>query len=69
MTTPSIINVTNIPAPRVPLIDQRTGFVSREWFAFFSNIFTLTGSGQVSPVDATLDTSLDDSVLTWISGE
>lgn len=69
MTTPSVINVTNIPAPRVPLIDQRTGFVSREWFAFFTNIFQLTGSGKVSPNDVTVDSASDDEVLTWISGE
>lgn len=39
-------NITNIPAPRVPLIDQRTGLISREWFRFFQNLFTLTGSGS-----------------------
>lgn len=44
-------NVTNIPAPRVPLVDERTGLVSREWFRFFQNLFTLTGGGSN---DATL---------------
>ena len=39
-------NVTNLPAPRVPLIDQRTGLVSREWFRFFQNLFNLTGGGS-----------------------
>lgn len=38
-------NITRIPAPRVPLIDERTGLVSREWFRFFNNLFVLTGSG------------------------
>lgn len=38
-------NITNIPAPRVPLVDERTGLVSREWFRFFQNLFTLTGGG------------------------
>lgn len=38
-------NITRIPAPRVPLIDQRTGLISREWFRFFNNLFVLTGSG------------------------
>ena len=45
-------NVTQIPAPRVPIIDERTGLISREWFRFFNNLFTLLGSG--SP-DSTLE--------------
>jgi len=35
--------VTQIPAPRVPLIDERTGLVTREWFRFFNNIYVITG--------------------------
>ena len=42
---PSPNNTTNITPPRVPLIDERSGFVSREWYRFFLNLFTLTGSG------------------------
>lgn len=38
-------NITNIPAPRVPFIDERTGTISREWYRFLFNIFGLTGSG------------------------
>lgn len=53
---PDFINATNITPPRVPLIDQRTGLISREWYRFFLNLFTLTGSGtnQVSLVDLQL---------------
>lgn len=36
-------NITKIPAPRVPILDQRTGLISREWFRFFNNIYTVTG--------------------------
>jgi hypothetical protein len=43
---PSPNNTTNITPPRVPLIDERSGFVSREWYRFFLNLFTLTGSGS-----------------------
>lgn len=43
---PDFINATNITPPRVPLIDQRTGLMSREWYRFFLNLFTLTGSGS-----------------------
>lgn len=39
------INATNITPPRVPLIDDRTGLISREWYRFFLNLFTLTGNG------------------------
>lgn len=38
--------ITNIPAPRVSVIDERTGLMAREWYLFFLNLFTLTGSGQ-----------------------
>jgi len=36
-------NITNIPAPRVELIDPRTGLMSRQWYRFFLNLFNLTG--------------------------
>ena len=61
---PSPNNTTNITPPRVPLIDERTGLISREWYRFFLNLFTLTGSGsnvtsltdlQVGPPAATLE--------------
>jgi hypothetical protein len=42
---PVINNITQIPAPRVDFIDPRTGLMSREWYRFFLNLFTLTGSG------------------------
>ena len=40
------VDLTNITPPRVPLTDQRTGLISREWYRFFLNLFILTGSGQ-----------------------
>ena len=39
------LNITNIPAPRVPFIDERTGLMAREWYRFFLNLFVSTGSG------------------------
>lgn len=53
---PEFINSSNITPPRVPLIDQRTGLISREWYRFFLNLFTLTGSGtnQTTLVDLQL---------------
>lgn len=41
-------NITQIPAPRVDFIDSRTGLMSREWYRFFLNLFTLTGAGTSS---------------------
>lgn len=41
-TTP---NVTQITAPRVELLDPKTGLMSREWYRFFYNQYVLTGDG------------------------
>lgn len=40
------VTLTNITPPRVPLTDERTGLISREWYRFFLNLFNLTGGGQ-----------------------
>jgi hypothetical protein len=53
---PNPMNVTNIPSSRVDFIDPRTGLMSREWYRFFLNLFTLTGGGGNQ-------TSLDDLQL------
>lgn len=63
---PSPPNTTNIPAPRVPLIDDRTGLMSREWYRFLLNLFTLTGSGSnaISLQDVQLGPpSVDEAAL------
>lgn len=38
-------NITQIPAPRVPFMDERTGTISREWFRFLNNIYAICGDG------------------------
>ena len=44
-------NITQIPAPRVPLLNAQTGAVSMEWFLWFNNVYTITGGGVgVTPV-------------------
>jgi hypothetical protein len=49
MATPT--NITTITPPRVPFLDERTGLISREWYRFFNNLFTITGEGTgVTPV-------------------
>jgi hypothetical protein len=50
---PNPVNITSITPPRVPLTDERTGLISREWYRFFLNLFQLTGNGsnQISLTD------------------
>jgi len=55
------MNITNIPAPRVPFVDERTGLISREWYRFLLNLFVLTGSGREVP-------TLEDILVTPNSG-
>ena len=54
-------NITNIPAPRVPLIDERTGLISREWFRYLNNQFQLTGGGAT-------DITLADLAIAPLTG-
>lgn len=53
MGRPPMLNVTNIPAARVPFIEPETNLMTREWYRFFYNIFLLSGAGsnQVSLSD------------------
>ena len=59
-------DVTQIPAMRVPFIDQRTGFISRQWYLFLFNLYNLGGGGtnptsltdlQLGPADSLLSTA------------
>jgi hypothetical protein len=57
-------NITQIPAPRVPVIDAKTGLISREWYRFFVNLFNLTGDGSntISLTDLQLGPPTDAAV-------
>jgi hypothetical protein len=48
-------NITQIPAPRVPFLDERTGQISREWFRFLNNQYQLTGGGTTQTTIADLE--------------
>lgn len=61
---PEIANITNIVAPRVPFTDPRTGLISREWYRFLLNLFTITGSGASIASLEDLQTGPDDTSLT-----
>ena len=39
---------SNIPAPRVPMIDPRSGLINRQWYTFFLNLFNLADAGDNS---------------------
>ena len=41
-----MLNLTQVPAPRVPLIDNNTGLVSTEWFRFFNGLYAVVGANQ-----------------------
>ncbi len=44
-------NSTQITPPRVPIIDERTGAVSREWYRWFYSLYNVVGTGTgVIPV-------------------
>ena len=38
-------DITKIPAPRTPLIDENSGDMTPAWYRFFYNLFGITGSG------------------------
>ena len=59
-----MLNITNIPAPRVAVIDPATGLMSREWYRFFLNIFVMTGSGSATVTLTDLQDGIDTSVTT-----
>jgi len=58
-------NITTIPASRVPLTDERTKLMSREWYRFFNNQYTKTtqSANAVTPENygAIGDGLIDDS--------
>lgn len=47
-------DITQIMPPRVPLIDARTGIISREWYRFFFNQFEKVGDSGESLEDLQL---------------
>lgn len=72
-------NITNIPAPRVNIIDSRTNLMSREWYLFFISLFNRTGEGttDASLVDLQIMPSVQppqnttrertNTVMIWLS--
>ena len=48
-----MLNLTQVPAPRVPLVDNNTGLVSTEWFRFFNGLYAVVGANQnvIQPIN------------------
>lgn len=59
---PDLTDITRIPAPRVPVTEGPDGVMSRPWYRYFTNVFTLLGVGQ-NPVSLT-DIQLGPAVQT-----
>lgn len=43
-------NITQITPPRVPLIDERTGLITREWYRYFYNLYYATGGDNAGAI-------------------
>ena len=60
-------DITKIPAPRTPFLDQESGDITPAWYRFLYNLFTTTGSGTgagISPANGgTGQTSYTDGQL------
>lgn len=41
-----MLDITQVPPPRVPILDARTGTISREWYRFMLSLYNLTGAGS-----------------------
>ena len=59
-------NVTQIPAPRVPIVDPNTGLMSREWFRFFNAVYEQLGGGEGGPSGTF--TTADAKTVTVVNG-
>ena len=45
----------NMPAPRVPFVDQRTGIMSREWFLFLSSLGNASSDGDKGDITVSVN--------------
>ena len=60
------MNPTQITAPRVPLVDAKTGLMSREWFRFFNAMYEQLGAGT-GAASGTFTTA-DSKTVTVVNG-
>jgi hypothetical protein len=60
------VTPTQITAPRVPLVDPKTGLISREWYRFFNAIYEQLGGGT-GAASGTFTTA-DSKTVTVVNG-
>jgi hypothetical protein len=60
------MNPTQITAPRVPLVDPKTGLISREWYRFFNAMYEQLGGGT-GAASGTFTTA-DSKTVTVVNG-
>ena len=58
--------LTRIPSVQVPVIDPKTGLMSREWFRFFNALFEQLGGGSQMGTDTF--TTADAKTVTVVNG-
>lgn len=61
-----MLNSTQIPAPRVPIVDANTGLMSREWFRFLNAVYEQLGEGA-GGASGTF-TTVDGKTVTVVNG-
>jgi len=61
-----MLNSTQIPAPRVPVVEVETRLMSREWFRFFNAIYEQLGSGAGGATGTF--TTVDGKTVTVVNG-
>ena len=59
-------NITQITAPRVPIVDLKTGLVSREWYRFINSMYEQLGAGT-GAASGTFTTA-DSKTVTVVNG-
>lgn len=59
-------SLTRIPSILVPVVDPKTGLMSKEWFRFFNAIFVQLGNGA-GGADGTFTTT-DSKTVTVVNG-
>ena len=62
------MNITQIPAPRVPLINPDTGLMSREWFRFFNALYEQLGGGAGSATGTFKSADTIPKTVTVVNG-
>jgi hypothetical protein len=59
-------NSTQIPAPRVPVVEPESGLMSREWFRFFNAVYEQLGAGSGGASGSF--TTVDGKTVTVVNG-